>query len=92
VLGELSLDWLRPAGVSPPRTPLAALIYNNANLSFNLAALAFTSLAFVVFTIVGLRGLRKKAPTQQTKSAFAGSVAFGLFTILVLTGILHLRP
>jgi hypothetical protein len=92
VLGGLPPDWLRTAGASSSRMPLAALTYNNANLSFNLAFLAFTSLAFVVFTIVGLRSLRKEVRTQQTKSAFFGSVAFGLLTILVLTGILHLRP
>jgi hypothetical protein len=92
VLGRLSLDWLRTAGTSPPRMPLALLSYSNADRPYDLVLLAFTSLAFVVFTIVGLRGLRKEVRTEQTKRALGGSVAFGLLTIVFATGILHLRP
>jgi hypothetical protein len=75
-----------------PEPALAVLRYSSGERSFDIALLIFSSIVFIAFAIVGIRGMRKEVRTEQTKRATFAVVVLGLFIILLITGILHLRP
>jgi len=72
--------------------PLAVLTYSNSERPYDIGLLIFSSLAFVIFVFMAVRRRRDGIRAKQAKRARFALIPLGLFIILLITGMLHLRP
>jgi hypothetical protein len=85
-------ELLSAALSRPANPPLAVLAYSESERPFDIGLLIFSSVAFIGFAIRAYRGSRKEVRTKQTKAARFILIPLAVIIVLLITGILHLRP